>query len=308
MPWQFPPSESDSSFAAAAPQFLLHARVEFGFSEQTVAKYAECLKQVWLRWGERELTSYTRNDLLRVKQDMLERKLSVSRRTSILLALKRFLRFCRDDKKLAALDPELIVAPRRPRREVVFLTAEEVQQFLAAIKLRNGDGTLCLSGVRQRAIAELLLGSGMRIGELLSLNRSAIDYKMREAKIIGKGNKERTVFFTERSLVWLKKYLEARNDEHPALFVCQNGRDRLKRGDLHRYFVRYAVAAGLKKRVTPHILRHTAATHLLFNGCPIAHIKEILGHERLETTCRYYLGLDHRAAKNAHQKFLQYDG
>src|SRR6476646_9746981 len=105
MPWQFPSSESDSSFAAAAPQFLLHARVELGFSEQTIAKYAECLKQVWLRWGERELTAYTRDDLLRVKQDMLERKLSVSRRSSILLALKRFLRFCRDDKKFAVLDP-----------------------------------------------------------------------------------------------------------------------------------------------------------------------------------------------------------
>jgi integrase/recombinase XerD len=59
--------------------------------------------------------------------------------------------------------------------------------------------------------------------------------------------------------------------------------------------------------VTPHILRHTAATQLLFNGCPVGHIKAILGHERLETTCRYYLGLDQRAAKEAHRKYLSYD-
>ena len=65
--------------------------------------------------------------------------------------------------------------------------------------------------------------------------------------------------------------------------------------------------AGLKKRVTPHILRHTMATTLLFNGCPIGHIKELLGHERLDTTCRYYLGLDMRAAKEAHEKFLTYE-
>src|SRR5271169_2038074 len=74
-----------------------------------------------------------------------------------------------------------------------------------------------------------------------------------------------------------------------------------------RPFNRYRRLAGLNKPVRPHLLRHTAATQLLFNGCPVGHIKEILGHERLETTCRYYLGLDTRAAKLAHQRYLVYD-
>jgi site-specific recombinase XerD len=128
----------------------------------------------------------------------------------------------------------------------------------------------------------------------------------REAKIVGKGNKQRVAFFTRRAVFWLQQYLATRQDQHPALFVCQSGRSRLKRDDIWRPFDRYRRLAGINKPVTPHLLRHTAATQLLFNGCPIGHIKEILGHERLETTCRYYLGLDRRAAKEAHERYLTY--
>jgi integrase/recombinase XerD len=307
MPWNFPPSSDPASFAALAPEFTLFARVELGMSSQTAAKYEECLKQVWLCWGEQNMSAYTSTDLLRLKERMLAKHHSVSRQTTILLALKRFLRFCQEQEKLPVIDWEQITPPRRPRREVLYLTAAEVQDFVTSIVLTTSRGKPMLSGLRLRALSEMLLGSAMRIGELLSLDRESIDFKTREAKIIGKGNKERTVFFTERALIWLSRYLEARTDDHAALFVCLNGRIRLKREDLGRYFGKQSKDAGLKKRVTPHILRHTAATQLLFNGCPIGHIKEILGHERLETTCRYYLGLDHRAAKSAHSKFLVYD-
>jgi len=79
-------------------------------------------------------------------------------------------------------------------------------------------------------------------------------------------------------------------------------RDRIK-----DTFAEYRIKSGIAKRISPHILRHTMATTLLFNGCPIGHIKELLGHARLDTTCRYYLGLDQRAAKEAHQKFLRFE-
>jgi integrase/recombinase XerD len=146
----------------------------------------------------------------------------------------------------------------------------------------------------------------MRISEALSLNRTDIDFERREARIIGKGRKQRTVFFTDRALSWLTRYFAARSDHHPAAFVTIDCSARLGRTDIWRPFKQHQRFSGITKRVTPHLLRHTAATQLLFNGCPIGHIKEILGHERLETTCRYYLGLDHRAAKAAHQKFLHY--
>jgi len=164
-----------------------------------------------------------------------------------------------------------------------------------------------MPGLRFRALVEVLMGTAMRISEVLSLDRGQIDFKTAEAKIVGKGGKERVVFFTERALSWVTRYLEARSDENPALFVTGDELRRLKRPDVWRPFARHRQLAGLNKRVTPHLLRHTAATQLLFNGCPVGHIKEILGHERLETTCRYYLGLDHRAAKTAHGQYLTYD-
>lgn len=141
---------------------------------------------------------------------------------------------------------------------------------------------------------------------MLSLKREQIDFVHREVKVVGKGNKERVAFLTERAITWLTSYLEQRTDCHPSLFATIDGQRELKRTDIWRYFDRHRKLAKLTKPVRPHILRHTAATQLLFNGCPVGHIKEILGHSRLETTCRYYLGLDRRAAKEAHQKYLIY--
>lgn len=295
-----------SMLSGITPGFLAFAAVELGFSDQTVAKYKDCLRQVAKMIGDRPVTDYSKSDVFALKAAMLARSHSVSRQVSILAAFKRLLHFCRQDLALATIDPELITLPKRPRREVSYLTKAEVESFVTSIKIEKLDGTPSESGLRFRALVETLLGSAMRISEVLSLNKEDIDYVSREAKIIGKGNKQRTVFFTERALQWLNKYLEVRRDRHPALFVSLGGRSRLQRPDIWRPFTRYRKAAGLHKRVTPHLLRHTAATQLLFNGCPIGHIKEILGHERLETTCRYYLGLDRRAAKEAHQKFLMY--
>ncbi|HEY2390208.1 MAG TPA: tyrosine-type recombinase/integrase, partial [Candidatus Angelobacter sp.] len=306
MPWKFPSNPDPKSFSALATEFLLWAEVEPAFSRETVQKYGECLKQSWRLLGDICVCEMSKADLLRLRSHWLSKNLSASRQTSLLLALKRFLLFCQDEKKLVlALDPDEIKPPKRPRREVVFLTPEEIEAFIETIPLTTWRG-VHQAGLRLRVVVEALLGSAMRISELLSLNRDSIDFERKEARIVGKGNKERTTFFTERSLLWIKRYLESRSDDCPALFVCQNGKDRLRRDDLWRYFDRHRKLASIKKKIRPHILRHTAATTLLFNGCPIGHIKAILGHERLETTCRYYLGIDQRAAKAAHQKYLNY--
>jgi integrase/recombinase XerD len=289
------------------PHFLAYAEVELGLAAQSRSKYRDCLRQVAKILGDRPLTSYTAVDVRQLKSDMLGRSLSVGRQVSILAALKGLLSFANKEHGLPALDPLTITYPRRPRREVSFLTPAEVERFLAAIKIENSDSGVWLAGLRFRALVETLLGSAMRIGEVLSLDRDHIDLETRQARIIGKGNKQRVVFFTERALSWINKYLAARSDTYPALFATQTGDGRLGRPDIWRPFARYRVQAGITKRVTPHLLRHTAATQLLFNGCPVGHIKEILGHERLETTCRYYLGLDRRAAQQAFHRYLVYD-
>ena len=292
--------------SAVVPTFLIYAEAELQFARESLIKYRDCLRQIQVMIGSKPMGEYGREDILRLKAQMLSRGHSVSRQVSILSAFKRLLEFCRQHHNWPVLDPETVVVPTRPRREVIYLSPEEVNRFLAVIKLTTERGKTCLDGLRFRTLCEALLGSAMRIGELLSLNRDQVDFQNRETKIIGKGNKERVVFFTGRAIGWIRTYLRARTDEYPALFVCRDGRSRLKRTDIWRPFSRHRHLAGINKPVTPHLLRHTAATQLLFNGCPVGHIKEILGHERLETTCRYYLGLDHRAAKKAHEEFLVY--
>jgi site-specific recombinase XerD len=308
MRWQFPHNPNPQSFSSLALEFLVWADAQMCLSRESIAKYGECLKQALLLWGDRPVSDLTDADLTRLRLQFRSRDLSVSRQTSILIAVKRFLLFCHDRKHFPLqIDAKSITPPRRPRRQVVFLTPAEVSRFVDSIPLLTYRGHPHMAGLRLRAIVEVILGSAMRISEVLSLDKTSIDFVRKEARIIGKGNKQRTVFFTERALSWIKRYLEARADQSPALFVCHDGRSRLKRDDLWRYFQRHRDLAGINKKVTPHILRHTAATQLLFNGCPMGHIKDILGHENLETTCRYYLGVDQRAAKAAHEKYLNYD-
>jgi site-specific recombinase XerD len=296
---------ADPQLAELVKEFLEFIHVEAGFSRESVQKYEECLRRIEYLLGRFDPEQFGKPELLHLKSVLMS-KVGVCRQIQVLLVLRRFLLFCRDEKKMAVLDVAEVRPPRRPRRAVEFLTAEEVEMFTGSIRLTTYEGMAHKSGVRFKALVEVLLGTAMRISEALSLNRGDIDFEKREAKIIGKGNKERTVFFTARSIHWLKFYLETRTDDHEALFVTETGESRLKRPDIWRSFRHFQKESGVKKRITPHLLRHTAATQLLFNGCPIGHIKEILGHERLETTCRYYLGLDHRAAKAAHEQFLTY--
>ena len=296
----------EHSIPSLMPGFLLHLEVECRFARESLIKYRDCMKQVGRIYGDAPITHFAKNDLMALKANLMARDLSVNRQVSILLVLKRFLKYASEELGLPVFSPDSVLIPRRPRKEVAYLTAEEVERFVNSIKLRTAEGHIYLPGLRFRALVETLLGSAMRISEVLSLDRAQIDFQNSEAKITGKGSKERTVFFTDRALLWIRRYIEHRTDTNSALFTTTDGERRLSRPDIWRPFVRYRKLAGIPKKVTPHLLRHTAATQLLFNGCPVGHIKEILGHERLETTCRYYLGLDHRAAKAAHAKFLTY--
>lgn len=297
------------SFSPIIERYLLWSEAEQQVTPETVRKRRDCLRQVVRIIGEKSVSDFTKADLLTLKADLVRRNLSASRQYSILASLKYFLRYVEGEEGLATFPPDEITFPKRPRKQVVYLTPEEIERFLATIKLRNWHWPYgaYLLGVRFRAVVEAILGSGLRISEVLSLDRHQLDTQTHEVKIIGKGRKERTAFLTDRAFYWLETYLALRTDKHPAVFVTTNGRRRLVRTDIWRTFGRCRQLAGIVKPVTPHILRHTAATQLLFNGCPVNHIKEILGHSRLETTCRYYLGLDQRAAKAAHLKFLRYD-
>ena len=298
-------------FSELLPAFITHARYELSLSAQTAEKYQESLGWVVKHLGDMPIKSLDMGYVAILKQKIISRGAGESRVSSITFALKSFLRYCKDVLELSVLDPAKIKPPKRHRREVIYLTNEEIHQFINAINFekkwqgKTRKHCIRMDGLRFRTLVEVLLGTGMRIGEALGLDRSQIDFEKREAKIVGKGGKERTVFFSERSLDWIKFYLDNRNDTAAPLFVTHS---LLKwdRADISKTFKGYAKKAGITKKLTPHILRHTMATNLLFNGCPISHVKEILGHDRLETTCRYYLGLDKSKAKEAHGKYLNF--
>lgn len=304
--------DSDPQINKLLPGFFKYARFERCLAPETVIKYRDCLRTVVKEIGDISVTTIRPNHLVELKQELAMRGAGAARIAQVIFALKSFLRYCNEMLELPVLPLEKIKAPKRQRREVIFLTNEEVQQFLQAIPIatyprrKQAEEIVRLDGLRFRVLVEVLLATGMRISEALSLNRDSINFEKAEAKIIGKGSKERTVFFTERSLDWIKRYVAARTDGGQSLFATKSGQ-RLDRADISGYFSRYARRAGLTKKVTPHILRHTTATNLLFNGCPISHVKEILGHDRLETTCKYYLGVDKRKAKEAHASFLSFD-
>jgi len=162
---------------------------------------------------------------------MMQRGAGQSRIASIVFATKSFLNYCRIFLRLSTLDPKQIRAPRRVKREVIFLNKEEIEAFTDTI------GNRTLNDLRFRAIVETILGTGgMRISEVLSLNRKDIQWDKKEAKIIGKGNKERTVFFTSRALEWIRRYLEHRHDSCGAVFITSGNPRRLTPTDIWRFF------------------------------------------------------------------------
>jgi site-specific recombinase XerD len=291
--------------------FLRHGQFDLTWSPETIRKYRECLGMIIRDIGDLPITNIRLLQVTELKQKIIMRGAGEARVGSMVFALKSLLRYCRDIVELEVLDPDKIKPPKRHRREVLFLTNEEIEQFVSAIKIKNTwegksrKNCVRIDGLRFRTLVEVLLGTGMRISEALSLNRNSINYEKKEAKIIGKGSKERTVFFNDRSIEWVRYLLAERKDDREPLFISQKG-NRWDKGEVNKMFQRYGKKAGITKKLTPHILRHTMATNLLFNGCPISHVKEILGHDRLETTCRYYLGLDKSKAKEAHGKFLNY--
>jgi integrase/recombinase XerD len=291
--------QANPRLSTLLPQYLRYAECEWGLSCQTARSYHYGLRLIMRIVGDLPVSSIRKEHLVYVKAKVAAQGAGPAHIKRIVNSLKSLLKFCRA-ADIPALDPRELKAPRIPKREVVFLNAAEVEEFVSAIPFEQEAKWLCF-----RALVEVLLGSGMRISEALSLKRSSVNFHSGEARIIGKGNKTRTVFFTARALHWLSRFLDQRTDETDAMFTLSNGQP-FGYSVVSKWFRGIQARAKLGKQVTAHILRHTVATTLLFNGCPIGHIKEVLGHSYLQTTCMYYLGTDKVAAKEAQLRYLDY--
>lgn len=156
----------------------------------------------------------------------------------------------------------------------------------------------------ENALFEFMYSTGCRIGEVVKLDRDDIDFRTNSVIVQGKGDKEREVYFNTRCSIWLKRYLNEREDEDPCLFITDRKPKRRMSIDNLRYIIkRVSNRAGIKKSIHPHQLRHSYATHMINNGAPIDVIQSLLGHEKSETT-KIYAQLSGKLRQDYYSKYF----
>lgn len=201
-----------------------------------------------------------------------------------LASLRSFFNFWIRQGAMESNPAKDVATPKIPRRVPRFLSVDETFQLLS---LPSGEGLL---GSRDKAVMELIYAAGLRVSELVSLNVIDVDLTERHVRVLGKGSKERVVPVGSKAIEAVQQYLVHRTDtaktDEVALFVNRRG-GRLTARSVERMMRKYLREANIDKRVTPHILRHTFATHLLNQGADLRGIQELLGHASLSTTQKY---------------------
>ena len=195
-----PNPERQATISELLNYYFAYGKVELNWAQGTLQSNADGMRWIIRSIGDIPPGRITPNHVLLLKADCAKRGVGSCRIRTFLAALKSFLRFCQLAAGIETMDVRQIRGPKIPKGEVLFLTPEEIQQFVAAIPIRTSPRRYDLKWLCFRTLVEVLLGTGMRISEALSLKRNAINFHTGEATIIGKGNKERVVFFSPRSL------------------------------------------------------------------------------------------------------------
>lgn len=208
------------------------------------------------------------------------KRVSISRK---LASIRTFYEFLIRNGTIKSNPAKLVPTPKGEKRLPTFLTVDEV------VKLVETPGSENVYESRDRAILELLYSCGLRVSELVGINLNNLDLISMSVKVLGKGNKERMVPLGSKASAAIKTYLSQRLDLKPEddyLFVNSRG-GRLSTRSIDRIIKKYAAISGIPKNISPHVLRHTFATHLLGGGADLRAIQEMLGHKSLSTTQRY---------------------
>lgn len=222
-----------------------------------------------------------------------------------IVALRAFLRYLLVQRDIVTLSPDKIELPKQGSRSIAFLNPEQIERLLNSPKIADN------TGLRDRTILETLYSTGLRVSELVSLNRDQIDLERKEFGVKGKGNKIRVVFLSDTAAQWIERYLRSRQDNFKPLFIRYSGKvDARNNGEKMRLTARsiqnivskYAKRAGLPIEATPHTLRHSFATDLLIGGADIRSVQEMLGHESIRTT-QVYTHVTNRRLKEVHKAF-----
>jgi site-specific recombinase XerD len=223
-----------------------------------------------------------------------------------LIAIRSFLKYLLR-RDIDVISPEKIELPKAESHSLKFLEREQIERLLNMPEISKPEG------LRDKAIMEVLFSTGLRVSELVALNRDHINFERREFGVIGKGRRPRVVFLSEKAAQWAKRYLAIRDDHAPALFIRYSGKTpdqndkqqadlRLTARSVQRLVEKYVKKARLPIKITPHGLRHSFATDLLSNGADLRAIQEMLGHKNVSTT-QIYTHVTNPQLKEIHEKF-----
>lgn len=299
------------------PEFLESLEIEKGRSLNTTRNYELYLNRFYELCSEDSTEELKPSDITpevlrkyRLKLNRFEdnqnhERLSVLTQSYHLIALRGFLKYL-SKRGIKSLDPTLVDLPRATKKQVTFLHFDEVERLLNEIPEDTE------TGLRDRAIIELLFSGGLRVSELCGLNRDSINLERREFVVRGKGKKDRPIFIDQSTADCIKDYLDMRTDSLPALFLnnSQNQQMPTTSGDyrrltprsIERIVQKYARQAGITKKVTPHTLRHSFATDLLMNGADIRSVQSLLGHANISTT-QIYTHVTDQHLREIHERF-----
>lgn len=292
-------------------QFLEHLEIEKGRSVKTIDNYSRYIDR-FLLYSKAEKPNDVTEQGIREYRLWLNRQPGtkagrgiepMKRRTQnyYLIALRAFLKYLRK-RGIESMSPERIELAKVPERSLDLITSSELDRFL------NAPDETTPQGLRDRALLELLFSTGLRVSELCSLSTDNVDLSRDEFSVRGKGEKVRVVFLSDAARNAIKKYLAVRKDMDDALFVqygknAKNAKElRLTPRAVQRMVKMYAAKAGITRKVTPHVVRHSFATDLLQNGADIRSVQALLGHANIATT-QIYTHVTDKHLHDVHKRF-----
>lgn len=266
-------------------------RIE-GFSPLTLKVYGFQFNLLEQYFGDVDMEDLTTDDL---KQYLVEagghlKPSSLGHRIRFIRSLYKW---THEEGHIRKNPSSKLKEPKAGQRIPKFLTKHEIEH------LREG-----CNSTMEKALFEFFYSTGCRIGEVAPLNREDIYFAGNSVIVLGKGDKEREVYFNIRCSIWLKRYLDEREDNDPCLFVTERNPKKRMSIDTLRYIIkRISNRAGINKAIYPHQLRHSYATHMVDNGAPLEVIQSLLGHEKSETT-RVYAHLSGKLRYDLYSKYF----
>lgn len=273
-----------------ASELYLNVRAQEGFSPHTIDAYR--LQHQLL---ERDIGNVDIKDVtLPVLRDHLNRNrhLKPSSLGHKIRAIKSLFNWLVEEGVLTSNPTSKLHEPKSGKRIPKALTIEEVELLRDA----------CVTAL-EHALVEFTFASGCRVAELQRVNRNDIDWQRSAVRVLGKGNKEREVYFGAKARIWLRRYFSQRNDAERALFVTERQPRRMSVHQIQYVFKRIAKRCDLQERVSPHKMRHTLATMLINQGAPLVTVQSILGHEKPETT-QIYTSLSGSSRQQSYERYF----